>query len=146
MAGFIFGGNTRRESVAMTSPVRAERSSGASISMTSPVRTERAPGSGSYRVSFVMPRKYTLETLPVPREDLHVTCRQVDAHDAAAVTFYGGMDMGEMEKQSAELRKVMEREGLEPAGQEVLCEYYPPFAPNFMRQREVVIPVVTQKQ
>ena len=125
VGGFIFGGNTKRESVAMTSPVRTERSSSETVAMTSPVRTERAPGAGSYRVSFVMPSKYTLETLPIPREDLKVSFRTVEGHDAAAVTFYGGMDMGEMSKQSAELRKVLEREKLEPAGPEVLNEYYP---------------------
>ena len=127
----------------MTSPVRTERSSSQSesISMTSPVRTERAAGAGSYKVSFVMPSKYTLDTLPVPREDLRVKFRTVESHDAAAVTFFGGMDMQEMGRQSAELRKVLEREKLEPAGPEVLQEFYPPFAPNFMRKREVVIPV-----
>lgn len=59
-AGYIFGGNERKESVAMTSPVRTERSKGGSekIAMTSPVRTERSEGgSGAFKVSFVMPRK-----------------------------------------------------------------------------------------
>ena len=41
VAGFIFGGNTLRESVAMTSPVRCEP-----IAMTSPVRTESAGAAG----------------------------------------------------------------------------------------------------
>jgi len=146
VGGFIFGGNTRKESVAMTSPVRMDRNTSESISMTSPVRMDGAPGTGDYRVSFVMPSKYTLETLPVPKEDLRVKCRQVDAHEAAAVTFYGGMDMGESRRQSAELRKAMEREGLEPAGPEAMYEYHPPFAPSFMRKREVVIPVKSQKK
>ena len=89
VAGFIFGGNERKESVAMTSPVRTERvESGAKtsekIAMTSPVRTERAPSGGAYRVSFVMPRKYTLATIPAPK-DSRVKLREVPAHVAAAV-------------------------------------------------------------
>ena len=82
VAGFIFGGNERRESVAMTSPVRTERVEAhpsEKIAMTSPVRTERVEGGGAggaFRVSFVMPRKYKLDTLPTPR-DTRVHLREV---------------------------------------------------------------------
>lgn len=44
IAGFIFGGNTRGESISMTSPVVAEnkivKGDGEKIAMTSPVTTE----------------------------------------------------------------------------------------------------------
>jgi hypothetical protein len=145
VAGFIFGGNSARESVAMTSPVRTERVEGAkkkgeSIAMTSPVRTERSPGGGAFRVSFVMPRKYgnTLDALPAPK-DARVRLREVPAHVAAAVSFTGGVaDAGAMERWAETLARELEQAGLTPEGPPQLYNYYPPFAPNWLRHTEVL--------
>ena len=127
-AGFIFGGNERRESVAMTSPVRTERVGGSGgsekIAMTSPVRTERADG-GAYKVSFVMPRKFKLDTLPVPR-DTRVHLSEVPAHVAGAIWFYGSVANAEaMEQKSAELREQLRSAGLTPEGQPLLYSKCP---------------------
>ena len=139
VAGYIFGGNTKRESVAMTSPVRAERTS-ESVSMTSPVRSERS-GNG-FRVSFVMPSKYTLDTLPVPKSN-NIKFREVASHDAAAITFGGSMGdcAAAKEKYTQILLGQMDVAGLKAKGEPVLCEYHPPFAPSFIRKREIVIPL-----
>ena len=122
----------------MTSPVRTERVGGSEkIAMTSPVRTERADG-GAYRVSFVMPRKYSLDTLPVPR-DTRVHLREVPAHVSAALWFTGSVaDAAAMEQKSAQLREQLQAAGLTPVGQPQLYNYYPPFAPSFMRHTEVL--------
>ena len=60
MAGYIFGGNIKKESISMTAPVVATNTS-EKISMTAPViaTTEGT----SQIISFGMPRGYTLETL-----------------------------------------------------------------------------------
>ena len=123
----------------MTSPVRTERVGGSEkIAMTSPVRTERSDNGGAYRVSFVMPRKYTLDTLPVPR-DARVHLREVPAHVAAAVWFTGGVaDAEAMERWSATLREELRAAGLTPEGPALLYNFYPPFAPSFMRHTEVL--------
>ena len=121
----------------MTSPVRTERVGSEKIAMTSPVRTERADG-GAYKVSFVMPRKYKLDTLPVPR-DARVQLREVPAHVAAATWFTGSVANGEaMEQKSAQLRDELRAAGLTPEGQPILYNYYPPFAPSWMRHTEVL--------
>jgi len=42
----------------------------------------------AYRVSFVMPSKYTMDTLPVPKNtDLEL--KEVPGHSVAALTFFG---------------------------------------------------------
>ena len=52
--------------------------------MTSPVRTEALGGEGGgHRVSFVLPSKYSLKSLPVPA-DARVKLREVGSHVAAA--------------------------------------------------------------
>jgi hypothetical protein len=70
VAGYIFGGNTKKESIAMTAPVVAQKSEGEkiseSIAMTAPVvATDEGD---SQVISFGMPRSYTLETLPTPND------------------------------------------------------------------------------
>jgi hypothetical protein len=142
VAGFIFGGNARKESVSMTSPVRTERvetqRKGESIAMTSPVRTERAPGGGAFRVSFVMPRKYRLDTLPAPK-DARVNLREVPGHVAAAVWFTGGLpDDAAVQKWAAALEADVAQAGLHVTGAPQLYSYYPPFAPSWLRHTEVL--------
>ena len=56
LADYIFGNN-----ISMTSPVLTE---GEKIAMTAPVLSDN--GQTSWTMSFSMPSKYTLETLPTP--------------------------------------------------------------------------------
>jgi len=66
LAGYIFGGNTRRQSIAMTAPVIQERAPGETIAMTAPVI--QTGGDSEWIVRFVMPGAYTRETLPTPND------------------------------------------------------------------------------
>lgn len=68
LAGYIFGGNTASDKIAMTSPVTTKKAGSQKIEMTAPVTT-KATESGSYIVRFSMPSKWTLDTLPVPKND-----------------------------------------------------------------------------
>jgi len=60
---YIDGNNTSKTSIEMTSPVSQEKNS-EKISMTAPVNMQDI--SGTYRISFLMPSKYTMETIPQP--------------------------------------------------------------------------------
>jgi hypothetical protein len=53
LAGYIFGGNATGEKIAMTVPVAQTAD----------------PGGETWVVSFMMPERYTTETLPAPRTD-----------------------------------------------------------------------------
>ena len=65
LAGYIFGGNRRKQSIAMTAPVAQEPTS-EKIAMTAPVtQTQTA---GEWVVQFTMPSSYSLETLPEPND------------------------------------------------------------------------------
>ena len=65
LAGYIFGGNTRRQSIPMTAPVAQERAN-EKIAMTAPVTQTQA--NGAWKVRFTMPSVYSLATLPEPND------------------------------------------------------------------------------
>jgi hypothetical protein len=130
VAGYIFGGNTKRGGGG------AEK-----VAMTSPVLTGELKKGGLYSISFVLPSKYTLDTLPVPK-DARVRLREVAAHTAAAITFHGGVrDTAAYETKRKELEALLQTKELQADGVALLADYYPPFAPSWMRKREVLIPV-----
>ena len=60
---YISGVNQKKESIAMTAPVTQEIPS-EKIAMTAPVTQEKKEG--AWWICFIMPSKYTLETLPKP--------------------------------------------------------------------------------
>ena len=146
IAGFIFGKNIAPGSdaasskVAMTSPVTLEATN-QKIAMTSPVTAETA-ADGTYKVSFIMPSKYTKETLPKPVND-KVVIKEIPARTLAALTWSGkGPNAVGMETKAAELRAVLAEARVQPTSDHVhLWQYHPPFAPSWMRRNEVLLEV-----
>ena len=63
--GYISGKNSQNAKIAMTVPVHQENA-GEKIAMTTPV-TQKKKANGKYNFSFVMPAKYTMETIPQPQ-------------------------------------------------------------------------------
>ena len=82
VADYIFGNNTSKTKIAMTSPVL--ESSSEKIAMTSPVLTTE--NNQTRTIAFVLPSAYTLETLPEPNNP-KVTLAEVPARTVAALRF-----------------------------------------------------------
>lgn len=151
IAGFIFGKNiaaddhSHSQKVAMTSPVVMEKSGGKSekVAMTSPVTAEMSPDRKQYKVSFIMPSKYTKETLPKPVDD-RVVIKEVPAHTLASISWRGRSPRESLiEEKRQELISVLRANSIavdEEAAVKVY-QYYPPFAPAWMRLNEVLLPV-----
>jgi SOUL heme-binding protein len=129
LAGFIFGGNRTRESVDMTAPVQSEK-----MDMTAPVGTVGGPG--RYTISFVMPSKYTLETLPVPNDE-RVQIRQVSGRKVAAIVFSGFWSTANFDEHTALLRAYLGVEGIEALSEPMIARYNMPLTPWFLRRNEV---------
>ncbi len=138
LAGYIFGGNTRRERLAMTAPVVQSQSTSESIPMTAPVI--QVADKDKWTVQFVMPANKTLDTLPVPN-DARVRLRELPATRFAVVRFPGLAGPDDVEKQTALLREFIVRHQLKAAGSAALARYNPPWTLWFMRRNEVMIPV-----
>jgi DNA gyrase inhibitor GyrI len=114
---------------------------GERIAMTAPVLQDE-PRPGEWRMRFVMPAKYTLETLPPAPSDITLT--QMPARRMAAIRFSGnggGRDLALME---ARLRDWITAQGLMPAGEAEFAFYDAPMVPGPLRRNEVLIPVAAQ--
>jgi len=138
LAGYIFGGNARKESIAMTAPVWLAPAGGETIAMTAPVT--QGGGPGAWVVRFIMPAGSTLATLPTPR-DPRVHLLAVPASRIAVARFSGLAGEGDIRRQTADLAGFIAAHRLRAAGAPSLARYDPPWTPWFMRRNEIWIPV-----
>ncbi len=138
LAGYIFGGNTQRRSIAMTAPVLQSPPQGQKIAMTAPVsQTQQA---GGWRVRFIMPSAYTLANLPAPN-DPRVTLRPIPATRMAVLSFSGRAGPDDYARQVEALGALVAARHLTPSGPASLAQYNPPWIPGFMRRNEILLPV-----
>jgi hypothetical protein len=139
LAGYIFGKNK-------VSPmsIAAEQPEDDSIkmAMTVPVFSTEAGQDAARRFtySFVMPSEFSLETLPEPL-DPRVQLRVVPERVVAVRRYSGRWSEQRFADHETELRRALERDGLDPAGATHLARYNGPWTPWFMRRNEVMIAV-----
>ncbi len=139
LAGYIFGGNHESKKIAMTAPVTQAPVDGVKIAMTAPV-TQQSTGQRKWRVQFMMPSEYTLQTLPEPN-DPRVHLRQLEPRRFAAIGYSETWSIKNYEQHLAKLRAAVQREGLKAKGEPVWARYDPPFKPWFLRKNEILIEV-----
>lgn len=135
--GYISGDNVSRTKVAMTAPVSQVPAS-EKIQMTAPVGQQRVEE--QWAVSFMMPKSYTLSTLPQPK-DPSVVLRQVPAQKMAVVRYSGTWSEKNYSRHKSELEAWVRKNGLTTSGSEMWARYNAPFTPWFLRRNEVLIPV-----
>ncbi|WP_372824326.1 heme-binding protein [Polaromonas sp.] len=138
LAGYIFGGNTKKQSIAMTAPVVQAAGESEKIAMTAPVL--QTGQSGSWTVRFLMPSSYTMDTLPQPN-DARVRLLPVPAARMAVVQFSGLAREDDIVTQTGLLNTLVARHKLQALGAPVLARYNPPWTPWFMRRNEIMVAV-----
>lgn len=134
---YISGNNLSSNAIAMTAPVSQE-ARGETITMTAPVEQQQAKA--GWAVSFMMPAKYTRQTLPTPT-DPTLTVREVPACRMAAVRYTGVWSQERYLKNKERLESWIQGKGLTVKGQPVWARYNPPFTLWFMRRNEILIPI-----
>jgi len=145
LGGYIFGKNVTRDSVAMTTPVFQEQvetsdePESESIAMTTPVFQEE-PAEGTWVQTFVLPREYTMETLPVPT-DPNVELAVLPGLKVAVVRYSGLRSTRSIEEQTERLRAWMAERDLVATDAPRSAAYDPPWTIPFFRRNEVQIPI-----
>lgn len=136
--GYISGKNAGERKIEMTAPVTSEAKP-SKIEMTAPVTSE-ATG-GGYLVQFVLPRRFTLETVPQPT-DARVRIREVPSEKVAVVRFSGFWSESNYTRHLEELRRAVAEAGLQTTGEPVFSRYNAPFTLPFMRRNEIWLKLI----
>jgi effector-binding domain-containing protein len=138
IAGYIFGGNTKNESIAMTAPVKEQKIFSEKIAMTAPVTLNTE---GDLRaVSFVMPKSYSLETLPVPN-DSRVKLVKVPSKKMAVLRFSWSRNSNKISKMEKRLFSALLRDKIETIGNPLYAGYNAPWTPPWMIRNEIMIEI-----
>jgi SOUL heme-binding protein len=164
IADYIFGGNIAKsgapgEKIAMTAPVTIESKSepkpeskpesksdtksepqSQKIEMTAPVTVEptKEGADNKWRIHFVMPSKYTLATLPTPKNP-RVTLREIPAQKSAVMVYSGFNGEEKLKQKTAALQTWMNERKLVATSAPQLARYDPPWTLPFMRRNELMI-------
>ena len=140
VAGYIFGDNTTQEKISMTTPVLEQPGSGSEkIAMTVPVLEGQADET-TRTVAFVLPSKYTIDTLPTPNNDA-VTLREVDSRTVAALRFTWYGTPGRVATKKAQLLEKLERDGFVTVGEPQAAFYNPPLSMPLVLRNEILIEI-----
>ena len=136
LAGYIFGGNSRRDRISMTAPVA--QAPGERIAMTAPGAQQG--GDGAWRIRFFMPARFTMETLPVPN-DPRVALVTVPEETLAVLRFAGVPRPAAVAERGEALAAALEGSAWAPAGPVQGWFYDPPWTVPALRRNEVAVPV-----
>jgi hypothetical protein len=123
LAGYIFGGNTAEQKIAMTAPVKTSMA-----------------GSEVQEMAFVMPSKFDENTLPQPNNP-DIELRPVNGYAAAVIIFSGRASPEKAEKQWATLQEFLDASKIKRLGPPTLNQYNPPWTLPFLRRNEIIVPI-----
>ena len=115
-----------------------KKQKGEKIAMTAPVGQVKEKD--KWVVSFMMPKQYTMDTLPKPSNS-KVSLRQIPERKMAAIRYSGNWSEKGYLKAKKKLMEWIENEGLQVAGEPEWARYNAPFTPSLFRRNEILIPV-----
>ena len=125
LAGYIFGGNSTEQQIAMTAPVQQSMA-------------------GEAEMAFIMPAEYALEDLPTP-DDERVAFEEAPAYTAAVIRFSGWASADKADEHWQRLRQFLIAERIDITGEPTLNQYNPPWTLPFLRRNEIIVPVAVSK-
>lgn len=145
LANYIFGENSGDEEIGMTAPVIQEdtKKEGENIGMTAPVFQNKV--GDTWEMTFVMPARYTMETLPKP-VDPNITIELLPPKTTATLRFSGFLSEGNIEEHKRELRKWVEASTYKAVSSYRSAGYDAPFTIPFLRRNEILVDVVPKDQ
>ena len=118
LAGYIFGGNDKREKIAMTSPV--------AVSL-----------SDSMTMMFMVPKAIKKENLPTPNQRA-IEFKDVPEKRVAAITFGGWANSEKIEKYKTKLMAYLDEENITYSNRFSFLGYNPPFE-MVGRKNEIIV-------
>lgn len=141
IADYIFGNNISKESISMTTPVLESPRPNQSekISMTTPV-LETANDTNGRTIAFVLPAKYTIDTLPRPNNPA-VKITSVASRKVAVLRFGWYPSETRVEQKKSQLSGFLTRDGKRIIGPIETARYNPPLSMPLTLRNEIIIPI-----
>ena len=124
LAGYIFGGNAKKESIAMTSPVTME------LGETTTMK-------------FMVPKGYDMNSLPRPNDN-SITFEEQGEKIIAAIRFDGWANNEKIAEYTELLKKALQKEGLKHTNTFSYLGYNPPYE-VINRRNEIVVELINYK-
>jgi hypothetical protein len=118
LAGYIFGGNDKKEKIAMTSPVKMSIQD----SMT---------------MLFMVPHKFKKETLPLPN-DSNIEFKEEAEKTVAAIGFGGWANAKKIDRYKKDLRAALDAKDISYSNQFFFLGYNAPYE-VFNRKNEIIV-------
>jgi len=134
VADYIFGNNAISTKIAMTAPVEQRESQ--KIAMTAPVQ-QQLDGQ-SWEISFVMPKEYSINTLPTPKNS-EVTLAEIASKQFVVIKFSGRNTDSNIEDYTNQLEKFAADNSIQTIGSPKYAFYNPPWTLPFLRRNEVML-------
>jgi hypothetical protein len=116
----------------------AKSRDGAKVAMTAPVLSADA-GGGEWATRFVMPSKFTRETLPETGPGVQIVA--LPARKVAVIGFGGAAEEEELLAREQELRDWVGAKKFTATGEPERAFYNSPFIPGPLRRTEILIPI-----
>lgn len=124
IAGYIFGRNKEGEKIPMTAPVI----------MSSSKKT------GKFTMRFIMPKKYSIKSLPKPNSK-EVIIEKIPKRKLAVLGFSGFMSDSSIKEKTDRLIEVLNKSKVKYKKEPFFMGYNPPWTLPFFRRNEVAVEV-----
>jgi hypothetical protein len=105
--------------------------------MTAPVTSAKLGESKKYLISFTMPAKYSLESLPEPTNKT-ISIYKVAPHKAVALKFSGYLNEQITAKKTRELEEWLKKNNLQVKDGFIVAQYNPPWILGPFRKNEII--------
>ena len=123
LADYIFGNNTLEQNISMTAPVQQQKKS------------------NFWTISFVMPKMYTLKTIPKPNNK-EVILNEVPAQKFIAIRFSGTNSDDNIVQHERTIFNFIKQNKIKVMGESKYAFYNPPWTLPFMRRNEIMMQIL----
>ena len=138
LAGYIFGNNIKKDLDKKDAEISKKKEESEKIAMTAPVYQEKQKD--TWVMSFTIPKGYTLETLPTPK-DKRVVFKTIPAKKVATLTYTGSLTEKAIEDHIKKLEKWIQDKGHQKLSEPRSAGYNPPWTLPFTRRNEIHIDI-----
>ena len=123
LADFIFGNNIDNNKIKMTAPVIQQ------------------PSDKGWKVSFVMPSSYSIDTLPKPINN-KIEIKQIPENKMVVITFNGKNEEKNISKHEAKLMDFITKNNLKCDKTPIYAFYNPPWTLPILRKNEIMFEIL----